>query len=169
MPGRLPEAANPRGPNQSLIRDGDSSTARLRARAALFRHIAEILHDPKIITVVLDCADACEKQAGGQSRVGFSGHKNDYLSAVPQSAQRKLASAKANIEAMKCRRRERYLRVATLAATLLLGMITDVRLSLASSALMQGRDSPALAHESSAAPCDGDSRVQKMCADPRCE
>ncbi len=82
---------------------------------------------------MLDCADACEKKAAGQLRVGLSGHRNDYLSAVPQPAQRKVASAKANIDAMKCRRRERYLRVATLAATLLLGMITDVRLSLANS------------------------------------
>jgi len=44
--------------------EGNSGLEQLRARARLYRHLAETLYDPQIVAVVLACASECEAQAG---------------------------------------------------------------------------------------------------------
>ncbi len=69
MLAKPPGAAVPLASNTSRA-DGSSGVNRLRARAQLYRRLAETLYDPKIVSVVLTCASECEAQAGA-----FSGNQ----------------------------------------------------------------------------------------------
>jgi hypothetical protein len=50
--------------NQSSAAEAGSGLRQLRARARLYRRLAETLYDPQIIDVVLACATECETEAG---------------------------------------------------------------------------------------------------------
>ncbi len=58
-------AAIPFTMSQPSIDKNKPGNRKLKARARLYRRLAETLCDPQIIDVVLACADECEAQAGG--------------------------------------------------------------------------------------------------------